>query len=60
MFAPNVAKLKDKKDSEGLIRALSYKKDAEIREISARVLGEIGDERAIGPLRARAKINSHF
>jgi len=49
-FVPNVTKLKNKKDIEGLIRALDYKKDPGIREAAAKALGEIGDASAVKPL----------
>lgn len=44
---PNVEKLEAKKDVEGLIRALQYKKDYNVRVKAADALGEIGDERAV-------------
>jgi HEAT repeat protein len=43
---PNVEKMKAKKDVQGLIEALDYRKDNGIREAAARALGEIGDKRA--------------
>jgi HEAT repeat protein len=45
---PDVAKLKDKRDVKGLIKALGYRKDTAIRSGAARALGELGDQRA-GP-----------
>lgn len=47
---PNVEKMKAKKDVSGLIKALSYTKDASVREAAAHALGEIGDPRAVEPL----------
>jgi HEAT repeat protein len=47
---PNVEKMKAKKDVNGLIKALSYTKDATIREAAASALGEIGEPRAVEPL----------
>jgi HEAT repeat protein len=45
----DIRKLKEKKDVEGLIKALKYE-DSSIRVFSAGALGEIGDERAVTPL----------
>ena len=47
---PDVDKMKKKKDVQGLINALGYEKDNEIREAAARALGEIGDKRAVEAL----------
>ena len=47
---PNIENLKARRNVEGLIKALGYKKDAKIRSGAAVVLGEIGDTRAIEPL----------
>lgn len=55
---PNVEKLKAKRDIQGLIKALSYKKDSgeienvSVRAAAAQALGEIGDVRAVEPLLA--------
>ena len=38
---PNIQKLISKKDRKGLIKALSYKKDAKIRSEAAKALGEL-------------------
>ena len=47
---PDVEKMKAKRDVNGLIKALNYKQDSEIRENAAKALGEIGDTRAVKPL----------
>lgn len=47
---PNVDKLKAKSDVKGLIKAVGYTKDAQVRQHAAEALGDIGDERAIEPL----------
>ncbi len=47
---PDVAQLLNSKNVKGLIKALQYKKDWEIREYAARALGELGDSQAIAPL----------
>ena len=47
---PNVGKLEDNKDVEGLIKALQYKKDNSVRRNAAWALERIGDERAVEPL----------
>ena len=39
LFKPNVEKLKAKKDVEGLIKALHYKKDYKVRWRDAEALG---------------------
>lgn len=41
---PNIRKLKTKKDVDALTRALTYKKDAEVREAAARALGDLSDD----------------
>src|SRR5665647_1170548 len=51
---PNVVKLKDKKNVKGLVKALSYEKDNNIRKESAEALGEIG-EPSVEPLFAALK-----
>ena len=55
---PDVENLKAKKDVEGLLKALKYKKDNDVREKAAAALGEIGDERAVGPLTHALKYKS--
>ena len=52
---PNVEKLKAKRDVKGLIKALGYQEDDEIRSRAAAALGEIGDTRAVEPLIAALK-----
>ena len=53
---PNIEKLKEKEDVEGLIKALEYRKESIkddhvlIRSCAAEALGKIGDERAVEPL----------
>jgi HEAT repeat protein len=53
---PNIEKLKANRDINGLIKALSYKKESieykhtQVREAAAQALGEIGDPRAINAL----------
>lgn len=47
---PNVERLKAKGDIKGLIKALGYEKDSEVRKAAAQALGEIGDTRAVEPL----------
>ncbi len=47
---PDVETLERKRDVKQLIKALSYKKDAGVREDAAIALGEIGDARAVEPL----------
>ena len=50
MGKPNVEKLAEKGDVEGLIKALEYKKDAVVRFSAAIGLGIFGYERAVEPL----------
>jgi len=52
---PNVEKMKARRDVKGLIRALGYKKDWEVRAAAARALGGIKDPRAVEPLIAALK-----
>jgi len=47
---PNIEELEQNGDVEGLIRALKYKKNADVLNDAAYALGEIGDERAVQPL----------
>jgi HEAT repeat protein len=47
---PNVEKLKAKGDVEGLIKALVYKKDANVRKAAAEALEQITNEQAIKSL----------
>lgn len=60
LFGPyNVRKLKAKRDVEGLIEALGYKKNKKVRRNAARALGQIGDPRAVEPLSAALKDKEH-
>ncbi len=47
---PNVEALKEKKNVKGLIKALSYPKDFQVRKSAAKALGEIRDSRAVEQL----------
>ncbi len=47
---PNVERLVDHQDTRGLIRALDYDRDAEVRRQAAEALGLMGDEQALAPL----------
>ena len=47
LFEPNVEKLKKKGDIDGLIKALSYKKDCHIRMAAAEALSEVGDSKTV-------------
>jgi HEAT repeat protein len=47
---PDIDKMKSRQDVDGLIKALSYKKDTQIRRLAADVLGDIKDTRATEPL----------
>jgi len=40
LFAPNVTKLADRKDVEGLIKALEYEKDEDVRSDATNALGK--------------------
>ena len=48
--SPNIDKMKANRDVDGLIRALTNK-DSAFKAKAAKALGEIGNKRAIGPLR---------
>ncbi|MFZ3058114.1 MAG: HEAT repeat domain-containing protein [Candidatus Methanoperedens sp.] len=50
LFKPNVVKMINKRDVDGLIKALRYKKDSDVRMEAAEALGKIGDKRAVKPL----------
>jgi HEAT repeat protein len=52
---PNIEKLEDSRDVAGLIKALGYKKDARVRYLAARALGEVGGEAADSALIAALK-----
>lgn len=45
----NVKEMRDKRDVDGLIKALGYE-DARVRESAMETLGETGDVRAVEPL----------
>src|SRR5690554_3034255 len=47
---PNIEKMKARRDIKGLIKALSYQKDEEIRADAASALGELEEQSAIDPL----------
>ena len=47
---PNIENLTLKKDVPGLIKALRYPKDENVRFEAARALGELGDSQAVDPL----------
>jgi HEAT repeat protein len=47
---PNVQELKNQKDVDGLIEALGYKDDHNVRLAAASALGRVGDTRAVDPL----------
>ncbi|MGD1996106.1 MAG: HEAT repeat domain-containing protein [Anaerolineae bacterium] len=47
---PNVEKLKDRVNVQGLIKALGYQEDSRVRRGAAAALGELGDRRAVVPL----------
>jgi hypothetical protein len=47
---PNIEKLTAKGNTKGLIKALSYREDKDIRKAAAEALGQIGDARAVQPL----------
>lgn len=56
---PNIEKLKEKRDVEGLIKALKDKNEI-VRENAAEALGDIGDERAVEPLLKVLKTRSKY
>ena len=49
-LAPNVQRLKAKGDVDGLIKALAYEKDPNVRQRAARALGELRAQVALEPL----------
>ena len=57
---PTVAKLKEKRDVKGLIKAIGYQMDPAERMAAARALGEIRDARAVEPLIAVLKNQREF
>ena len=50
--SPDVKKLKEKRDTQGLIRALDGKTDAQLRRDAVEALGQTDDLRAISKLDA--------
>jgi HEAT repeat protein len=57
---PNIEKMENKKDIEGLIKALNYKKDDDIRKTAASILGKFGDARAVEPLLYILKFENEY
>lgn len=55
--SPNIESLKAERDIPGLIKALSFPKNALIRQQAAKALGEFKDQRSIEPLAAALKDN---
>lgn len=53
---PDINKLKDKKDIDGLLKALSHKDDA-VRDAAAEALSQIGDTHVVDRLIASLKYN---
>jgi HEAT repeat protein len=53
--SPNVEKLKAKRDIPGLVKALDYQKDPQVRQDAALALGTIGDPQAVAALLAALK-----
>jgi len=50
IFKPNIEKLAERKDREGLVRALEYRKDAAVRKAAVKALASLGDRAALEPL----------
>lgn len=50
LFKPNPQRLKEAGDVDGLLRALMYKKDPEVRFAAVVALGELKESKAIAPL----------
>jgi HEAT repeat protein len=46
----DVQKMREKRDVKGLIKALGYEKDRDVREGAAEAIGKIGDPRAVEQL----------
>jgi HEAT repeat protein len=59
LFKSKVEKMKAKRDVEGLIEALNDE-DFNVRAAAASALGEIGDKRAVKPLRDALKAGYLF
>lgn len=63
---PNLGKLKNKRDIEGLIKALTYnakstaEADKDVRSTAASILGRMGDHRAVEPLIATLQDRAHY
>ena len=55
LFKPNVEKLTVKRNVKGLIKALRYQKDENVRRKAAMALWDMGDSRAVQPLIATLK-----
>jgi HEAT repeat protein len=55
---PDVQKLASRQDVPGLLKALTWQKDAEVRQSAASALGFFEDERAIEPLVSALKDSS--
>jgi HEAT repeat protein len=47
---PDLSELAARRDLNGLIKALGYRRDASLRRGAANALAAIGDPRAVGPL----------
>ena len=47
---PNIEKLRAKGNVKGLIKALGYQKDADVRRNAVEALGGIGNARIVEPL----------
>ncbi len=54
-FEPNIKKQIEKKNVDGLIKSLQYKKNCSVRRDAAKALGSIKDTRAVEPLVAALK-----
>jgi HEAT repeat protein len=55
---PDIAKMKAKRDVKGLIKALSYQEDVNVRWQAAKALGELKDAHAVEPLIAALKFDT--
>ena len=47
---PNIRRLKNRRDIGGLLKALDYKKDENIRSQAAEALGDLKEKSAVEPL----------
>ncbi len=52
---PNIKNLQERRDVNGLFKALNYQKDVRTRELAAAALGELGITLAVEPLAAALK-----